>query len=360
MGDSVFKQTFSTVTAFLALNAAAAAQTAAPPAQTGTPACGLPAIVDTIDLKEISGSNLVTVPVQINGKPKQFLLSVSTDPSRISRAAAEELALSEGSQRMESFAGRFNSPHVGADLQMDAVDARGARASDDRPRVNIRSFTLGDATANNMRIAVASDGEIAKSAPYDGILTGDFFRQYDVELDFAGKKLTYLTPNACPDPQQVVFWPHREVAVIPMRMVGGKIEVEVTIQGHPIDAVLDTGSARTVMRRDIAESALGLKTDSPQVPRAAGDLMDGSGMPIYTTIFPQISFAGGVTALNVPAMIQTNGMTRSAHREALLESRAKFKADPRIPALTLGMDVLHQLHIYVVYGKDSIYMTAAK
>jgi len=40
-------------------------------------------------------------------------------------------------------------------------------------------------------------------------------------------------------------------------------------------------------------------------------------------------------------------------------SRAQFKADPRIPALTLGMDVLRQLHIYVVYNQKSIYMTAA-
>ena len=357
MGDKLFKQTFSAVTALLALNATAAAQAAAPPAQAGTPACGLPAIVDTIDLKEIPGSNLMVAPLEINGKPKQFLLAVSTDSSRISRAAAEELALAEGKQQMESFAGRFNSMSTGATLQMDAVDARSAR--DERPRVNIRSFTLGDATAKNLRLAVASDSEIGKSAPYDGILTGDFFKQYDVELDFAGKRLTYLTPNACPDPQQVVFWPHKEVAIVPMRMVGGKIEVQVTIQGHQIDAVIDTGSARTIMRRDIAENTLDLKTDSPQVP-PAGDLTDGGGMRIYTTTFPQISFAGGVTALNVPALIQTNGMTHNLHREALLESRAKFKADPRIPALTLGMDVLRQLHLYIVYGRDSIYMTAAK
>jgi hypothetical protein len=242
---------------------------------------------------------------------------------------------------------------------MDAVDARSARATDDRPRVNVPTFTLGGATGKNVRLAVAADSEIAKSAPYDGIITGDFFKQYDVELDFAGKKLTYLTPNTCPDLQQAVFWPHKEVAVIPMRMVGGKIEVQVTIQGHQIDAVIDTASARTIMRRDIAESTLDLKTDSPQVP-PAGDLTDGQGMRVYTTTFPQISFAGGVTALNVPALIQTNGMTHNVHREAMLESRAKFKAEPRIPALTLGMDVLHQLHLYVIYGKDSIYMTAAK
>ena len=55
-----------------------------------------------------------------------------------------------------------------------------------------------------------------------------------------------------------------------------------------------------------------------------------------------------------------NGMTHNLHREAVLGSRAQFKADPRIPALTLGMDVLRQLHLYVVYGQKNIYMTAAE
>ena len=45
--------------------------------------------------------------------------------------------------------------------------------------------------------------------------------------------------------------------------------------------------------------------------------------------------------------------------EPTLGSRAQFAADPRIPALTLGMDVLHRLHMYVIYGQEKIYMTAA-
>jgi hypothetical protein len=45
----------------------------------------------------------------------------------------------------------------------------------------------------------------------------------------------------------------------------------------------------------------------------------------------------------------------------VLGSRATFMADPRqrIPGLTLGMDVLHQLHLYVVQGQQTLYVTAA-
>ena len=41
----------------------------------------------------------------------------------------------------------------------------------------------------------------------------------------------------------------------------------------------------------------------------------------------------------------------------MLGSRAQ-SSDARIPDLTLGMDVLHQLHLYVVFGQKNLYVTA--
>jgi hypothetical protein len=189
-------------------------------------------------------------------------------------------------------------------------------------------------------------------------MTGSFFKQYDVELDFYGNKLNYLTPTNCADPHQVVFWPHTDVAVIPMNMVDGKIEVQVAIQGQQINAVLDTSSPHTIMRRDIAELKLGFKAGTPDM-MPAGDLRDGQDMQIYGHTFSQISFAGGVTAYKVPALIQTNSMIHNLHREPTLGSRAQFQADPRIADLTLGMDVLRQLHLYIVYGQNNVYVTSA-
>ena len=362
-----------TLVAFIALSGsttAAAAQTAAPQsaAQTGA-ICALPAIADSVALKELPGNDQVFVPVEIDGKPRQFLLAVGANASAVSQATVKELKLVEGLKRTETFQNgpaswsentSLRNELAGSVMQSTFVDVKGVHAAEDgRPHVNIPAFTVGGATGNNLSFAVADENEIAKSAPYDGIMTGSFFKQYDVELDFTAMKLNYLTPITCTDPHKVVFWPHKEVAVIPMTMADGEIEVQVDIAGHQINAVIDTGSARTIMRRDIAENTLGLKAGSPQMP-PAGDMRDGSDMQIYNATFPQISFAGGVTAFNVPALIQINGMTHNLHKEAVLGSRAQFKADPRIPALTLGMDVLRQLHLYVVYGQNSIYMTAAE
>ena len=93
----------------------------------------------------------------------------------------------------------------------------------------------------------------------------------------------------------------------------------------------------------------------------AGDLRDGVGERIYQHSFPQIAF-GGVIANNVPALIQTNSMVHKINREPTLGSKAQFTADPgeRIPDLALGMDVLHQLHLYVAFGQGNLYVTPAK
>jgi hypothetical protein len=241
-------------------------------------------------------------------------------------------------------------------MQAPIYDVKNSRSRDDtRARVRIGTFTIGKATARSMQLIVANDGEIARDAPYDGLLTNDIFRQYDAELDFAGRQINFLTPAKCSDPDQVVFWSHFEIGVIPITIVEGRIQVPVTIEGHPIQATIDTSSARSILRRDIAELMLGYKAGAPGMA-PAGDLKDGEGDPVYVHTFSQIAFAGGVTAVNVPALIQTNSMLHS-DREVVLGSKA-LSAGARIPDFTLGMDVLHQLHLYFVFGQKKLYVTA--
>ena len=76
-----------------------------------------------------------------------------------------------------------------------------------------------------------------------------------------------------------------------------------------------------------------------------------------STASRRLSFAGGVTAVNVPALIQTNSMLREPTAAGPGQQGA-LRPTPRIPDLTLGMDVLHQLHIYAVFGQKKLYVTA--
>jgi hypothetical protein len=347
----MFKQALTAFAMVMGANGAMAAES-----------CALPQLADAAPLIPVAGSDLVTVPVAINGAPKQFLLDVGLSPAKVSQAAVTELSLPENSKLNGTIqlGGTGSMANMGAQqglsMQAPIYDVKNSRSRDDtRARVRIGTFTIGKATARSMQLIVANDGEIARDAPYDGLLTNDIFRQYDAELDFAGRQINFLTPAKCSDPDQVVFWSHFEIGVIPITIVEGRIQVPVTIEGHPIQATIDTSSARSILRRDIAELMLGYKAGAPGMA-PAGDLKDGEGDPVYVHTFSQIAFAGGVTAVNVPALIQTNSMLHS-DREVVLGSKA-LSAGARIPDFTLGMDVLHQLHLYFVFGQKKLYVTA--
>ena len=321
--------------------------------------CSLPDVADKVHMKQLPGTNLVTVPVAINGTQKQFLLDIGTRPTMVSQRAVAELGLPEKRRLTAPF--QFTPIPLGApqnsQTNVPIYDAKGASGIESmRPRVNVGSFTIGEATGKNLLFVTASEGEVPSAAPYDGRLTNDFFKQYDVEMDFGTMQMTWLTPTQCTDPDKVAYWTNDGVAVLPMTLNDGRIEVPVTIEGHAITAVLDTSSERSVMRRDIAELTMGLKAGTPDM-MAIDNVKDGMGQPVYRHTFPKLVFAGagGVTAANVPVLITANGMA-AGDRDPVLGSKAQ-SSEERIPALVLGMDVLHQLHLYAVFGQKRLYVT---
>jgi hypothetical protein len=321
--------------------------------------CPLPALADTAALTALPGSNLMTVPVAINGKPKQFLLALGSNPDEISQGTVSELGLPQIDRRSAS--NPLGEQNATFRFEAPVIDVRGAAAArSTQPRVRVASFTLGGASLPDFGLLVSSDRDLGAAKPYDGLLTASGFRKYDIDVDFGGGKLSFYTAAGCTDASQIVRWPHAAVAVIAMTMSGDKMIVPVTIGGHRIDAVIDTGFDRTVMRRAIAEQLFGLKADTPEMT-AEGDMRDGAGQRVYRHVFPEIAFEG-VAAGNVPALIQANSMVRRRQSAPATGSRLQAAADPGepVPDLTLGMDVLRQLHLYIVSDQQTLYVTAAK
>ena len=178
----MFKQTVSTFAILLGLPGAAAAQTAAAPA---APICAMPEEAVQVDLKPVPGSDLMTVPVEINGTTKQFLLALSNDPTAISQAAvndlhlAERLKVGDSTQFMQNL-GATNGGNTGtvSSLGAPVYDARnGQNSATMRPRVLASSFALGDASGKNFQLVIADDKDLGKSEPYDGLMTGNFLKQ---------------------------------------------------------------------------------------------------------------------------------------------------------------------------------------
>jgi hypothetical protein len=333
--------------------------------------CKLPDIAGVVPMQPVPASDLMTVPVGINGAPRKFLLDVSMEPTQISQATVTELHIPEAAKLTEALsltlaaggnADAYDQTLVhmfDSEMHVPVYDARsGFGGGAKRSAVNIASFTIGDSELKNRQFLIALDPDMGRVEPWDGLMTGDFLRNYDVELDFKDKHITYLTPNTCTDPNQVVFWSHTIVGIVPMAIApDGHIQVQVNAMGHVIDAEIDTSSAHSVMRRGVAEQTLGLQPGTPQMVLIDG-VKDGEGEPVYQALFTRISFAQGIEVVNFPVQVQTNSMIRNPERRALTGSRAQFN-DVKIPALTIGMDVLRQLHIYAVYKQNRLYVTPA-
>lgn len=348
------KPIFAASIALLGLNGAALAQTDAPAAAA---TCPRPAVADTAELAPVAGSNLMTVPVAINDTPKLFLLDIGRTPDQVSEAAAGDLHLPQ--TNLTTGSDGLADLNTSSQFRAAMFDVKsGVSATEMQTRVKAAAFTIGNATVHDVVFLVANDRDLGKSKPYDGLLTTGIFSKYDLNLDFGGRKFSFLAPTSCTDPNQIVYWPHEVVATIPMDVRDGKITVQVTIDGHAIDGVIDTSSDRTVMRRAVAERLFGLKADTPAMTPT--DIRDGMGERVYQHTFPQIAF-GGVIAGNVPALIETNSMVHKIDRTPTLGSRAQFTAGPgdRIPDLALGMDVLRQLHLYIAVAEGKIYVTPA-
>lgn len=353
----MFKQTLAVFIAISGSSSLTMAQAMAQEQTAPQPKCATPALADMVDLNPVAGSNLMTVPVAINGSPRKFLLRVGRTPDEVSDAAASDLRLPQAGRVTDTggMAG-LNTPY---EFRATMVDVRGANADKANQKyVRAADFAIGTATIHDVAFMIANDRDLGTSKPYDGLLTAGMFSAYDINLDFGGKKFSFLTATSCTDPNQIAYWPHEVVATIPMTIENGKITVPVTIQGHQIDAIIDTGSDHTVMRRAVAERLFDLKTGD-MTPD--GDARDGAGERIYQHTFPQIAF-GGIFANNVPARIQANSMVHKLDKEPTLGSRAQFSSGvgERIPDLALGMDVLRQLHLYVAFAQGKLYVTPAQ
>jgi hypothetical protein len=99
----------SILAAFIALIGTTGAAAAA--------SCSLPDVADKVDLKQVRGTNLVTVPVTINGTPRQLLLDIGTRPTKISQATVAELGLPEASRLTEN----IDTARVRSDLSFGSA-----------------------------------------------------------------------------------------------------------------------------------------------------------------------------------------------------------------------------------------------
>jgi predicted aspartyl protease len=280
-----------------------------------------------------AGGPLLGVAVTINGTPRNFLLDTDGQVSRVSRAIVTQLGLSPRSQgKLLALNGAvINSYVVTVDLGVGSAMLK-----------------------NNEMLVQENPGR------FDGLFAPDLMQHYDIDLDFAGRKLNYFLTDHCDG--KVAYWVNSGITSVDLR---GWTEhanypeptIPVSIDGHEVLAVINTGNANTTLDADTAHQLFDLTADSAgTVPM--GTMNGNASQRVYGYTFKTLAI-GGLTISSPRITILPDLMGKQGTDTVRADSRIVRYTDHRLPTVRLGMDMLRRLHVYIAAKENKVYLTLA-
>ncbi len=282
---------------------------------------------------DISHGDLL-IKIQIEGRDSWVAVDTGSPVGLISKAVVDELKMP------------LRKARDGA-----IVDAAGKSA---RHFVVVHKLNLNGMVADDTPFIVMGENGPG-SMGVDGIFGANFLASYDVELDLAHGKMNLFTQDHCRG--QVVYWT-QDYDVVPFRLDASlHASFEADIDGQPMRALIDTGASSTVLSAQVARHKLNFD------PVAAGTAPDGNliagggeEMPFYLHRFQSLTL-GGVQFRNTEIKVMTDRMTRAMRDRAPRESNPMDETAET--PLVIGLSHLAKLRVYIAYGEQMIYFSAA-
>lgn len=290
-------------------------------------------IVNTVKMESVNDGNAFLVPVDVNGTKLKLLLDTGDNLTQITNETASNLGL-----KTEESPLRIMAP------PSPSTDALGIMLT---YRATVQTIALGNQHGENVRLQILPEFKKRPLPEFSGVLSTDWFRGIDVDLDFGASRLNYFSPDHCQG--QIAYWKERPLAVVPIETKGGHVTIPVTIDGHQMDAVIDTGADRTVMSATTAKYDLNFDLGSADNPVTAVS-PDDPRVKTYSHKFATLSFEG-VAIQNPKIDIKVDVMGLRTYVDNLRV--------PKMPALTIGMNVLKHLHVYIAYKEKKLYISPA-
>jgi len=268
------------------------------------------------------------VPVSLNGVTRQMVLDTGGAVTQLSRNTIEELKL----------------PTWPSSAFVYDINGRVSRRF-----ATVKELGFGHLHRDNAALMVWPE----PVRPYAGELAQDLLQPYDVDVDFRRGQLKMYAKGAkdrCPGPSG---W--TPAARTSMNNKGWHLHIPVMLDGHAYDAIFDTGSRHTIMRLPAARRDFGLDADAPgmtPLPAINGDpLLNG-----HLHTFGKLSFAG-INFEKLEVLIVPDRMNRHADRSRMADNPTHFHNERLIlPELSLGMDVLKHLHLFMAFGEQALYV----
>ncbi len=210
----------------------------------------------------------------------------------------------------------------------------------------VPSLALGNLVSEGTRFPISPMDE-SRTANAAGLFGADYLRNYDVEIDLADRKVNLFSQDHCKG--KVVYWANEYNATDVRIDASGWIKLYVELDGTSIEALLDTGADANFLDLRAAHNRFGLSPDSPDmVPGTAVIGAGGGAVPGYRHIFKSLKL-GDLT-------IQNPRFTVVPSAEGVCLSCRRFAATPDI---TIGMNLLKHLRLYIAYEERRIYYTVS-
>jgi predicted aspartyl protease len=290
------------------------------PAPTASAAmCGL-TLLTSMQMQPMSDGTLLA-PVTLEDAPAFMLVDTGGLTSQLWESTAKKFHLDE---------------HQGS---MDLIDINGHISN---KAVRVGRFRLGALQNQDIDFQIypnpavnLGDGRIV------GLLAPNQFAAYDMDFDFGADTLSYFSQEHCDG--KVQYWPAATMAVIPFTMPSGHISIPVTIDGHKLTAIIDTGASSTIMTMGAAKAVFGLAQGSDNM-ESLGAMADGA--PIYRHVFADLSFEG--VSVSNPRIVLMPDMTGKP-----------TSTSGNLPDVIIGMDVIKSLHLFIAFKEKKIYVSQA-
>ena len=240
---------------------------------------------------------------------------------------------------------------LGLDIQSGAIELGTNNKKPSERYVMAPSFDFGGLHTADVRFQISPLGvvdvdEESPTAP-QGNFSTDLLAKLDLDLDFPARKMGLFLQDHCDG--DVVYWPAPGVAVVPFTLnASNHIIISVTIDGKTFDARFNTAAPFSSMAKSIAMADLDVDMSAPDVVAVK---RPGYNRQLYERRFAALSL-GDVTVKNVkmtidPAMAAPRGSTGT-----------HIKHEPvGVPPVTIGLDVLRRLHIYMALKEKKLYIT---
>jgi hypothetical protein len=361
----------------------------------------------SMDMTPVPGGQRMLIPVTINGVPKKLLLGIAGGLTTLNDSTAQSLNLrtKDSASRLLDSAGNVSKHYVHVDsFQMGNMRASGRdfmitpdrNAGENPPNDGVFAASLlyhydvemdfaaaklsyfsPDHCAGHViywpAAAVGVVPFVIRKRTDNSARKGGFTDQMPttrgLDLSSAGGEA-----NVGGDPIGI-----SPMGTDPMMtsnafgIAGSDIQIHVLLDGKDFTANIDTGLEQSTLNTDAAKAVFAVTAESPSSAPAGNLNADGKsrettrgsetvtvyGLRIFEHTFHTLSF-GDITVTN-PHFLVRPDLTgdNDPENKPVTGSRVSLLDDNVEPDISIGMNVLKQLHLYFAFKEQKLYVTPA-